>query len=84
METSTTTKAQFGFDSLAKHSPKWLVPAFSASIAIIGVIAFMVSGDPAIADELKLRINHYLTGITMLISVIAPFFGVDIKAKTEV
>ena len=71
--------AKFGLKQVARHAPKWLVPAFSIAIIVIGVVTFMVGGDPAISDELKLRINHYLTGITMLISGIAPFFGVQIR-----
>jgi hypothetical protein len=75
------TKTQFGLNSITKHPPKWLVPTFAASIAIIGVASFIVTGDPGIGDELKLRINHYLTGLTMLISALAPLFGVDIKTN---
>jgi len=75
-------KAKFGTDQFSKHSPKWLVPTFSAIILAIGVIQFLVTGDTEIADELKIRINHYLTGFTMLISGLAPLFGVDpVKAK---
>lgn len=71
--------AKFGLKQWRKESPKWVMPAFSIAIIVIGVVTFMVGGDPAISDELKLRINHYLTGITMLISGIAPFFGVNIR-----
>lgn len=75
------TKTKFGFGSIAKHSPKWLVPSFAAAIAVIGVASFIITGDPGISDEMKVRINHYLTGLSMLISAVAPLFGVDIKAK---
>ena len=73
-------KTKFGFGSISKHAPKWLVPTFAASIAVIGVVSFIVTGDPGISDVAKVRINHYLTGITMLISAVAPLFGVDIKS----
>lgn len=75
------TKTKFGIDNFAKHSPKWLVPAFSATILLIGVASFLITGDPALSDELKVRINHYLTGLTMLVSGLAPLFGVELKAK---
>lgn len=75
------TKTQFGLGSIAKHSPKWLVPAFAGAIIIIGVASFLVTGDPGISDPTKVRVNHYLTGLTMLISGLAPLFGVDLKTK---
>lgn len=75
------TKTKFGFGSISKHPPKWLVPSFAATIAIIGVVSFIVSGDPGITDLAKVRINHYLTGLSLLLSAIAPFFGVDIKLR---
>lgn len=77
--TPPPVSAKFGIKQFKKYAPKWLVPAFSIAIIVIGVITFLVGGDPAISDELKLRINHYLTGLTMLLSGIAPFFGVNIK-----
>lgn len=77
------TKATFGVDSFAKHSPKWLVPTVSGIILTIGVTSFLITGDPSLSNEFKVRINHYLTGLTMLISGLAPLFGVDIKTKTK-
>lgn len=74
------SKTKFGLGSIVKHSPKWVVPSFAASIAIIGVASFIISGDPDISNEVKVRVNHYLTGLSMLVSAIAPLFGVDLKA----
>ena len=71
------SKAKFGADQFSKHSPKWLVPTFAAIILALGVIQFLVTGDTEVPDELKIRINHYITGFTMLISGLAPLFGVD-------
>jgi hypothetical protein len=77
-------KAKFGAGQFSKHSPKWLVPTFAATILAVGVVQFLVTGDPEIPDELKIRINHYLTGFTMFVSGIAPLFGVDaVKKDTE-
>lgn len=72
-------KAKFGLDNFGKHAPKWLVPTLSALILVIGVAQFLITGDPAISTELKLRINHYLVGLGMLVSGIAPLFGVELK-----
>lgn len=72
-------KAKFGLQQAAKHAPKWLVPAFSIAILVIGTIQFMISGDPAIPDDFKLRINHYLTGLGMFLGALAPFFGINIR-----
>lgn len=76
-------KAKFGIESFAKHAPKWLVPTLAGTILIIGVAQFLVTGDPAFSDELKLRINHYLTGFGMLVSGLAPLFGVDLNKKED-
>lgn len=73
------TKTKFGLDSFAKHAPKWLVPSFSIAILMIGVASYLITGDPALSDEFKIRANHYLTGLTMLVSGIAPLFGVELK-----
>jgi len=75
------TKTKFGLGSVAKHAPKWLVPAFAGSIIVLGVASFLITGDPSLSDELKVRVNHYITGIGMLISGLAPLFGVDLKVK---
>jgi len=77
------TKTKFGIGSFAKHAPKWVVPTLSIAIIVIGVIQFVISGDPALSDAVKVRVNHYLTGIGMLITAIAPFFGVELKVKRQ-
>jgi len=75
------TKTQFGIGSFAKHAPKWVVPSLSIAILVIGTAQFLISGDPGITPAVKERVSHYLTGIGMLITAIAPFFGVDLKQK---
>jgi len=73
-------KTKFGVGQITKHSPKWVMPAFAIAMLLISVASFMISGDPAISNELKIRANHYLSGLTMLLSGIAPLFGVEPKA----
>lgn len=76
-----TPKAKFGFGQTDKHAPKWLVPAFAIAIIVIGAVTFMINGDPALSDVFKLRANNYLMGLAMIVSGIAPLFGVDLKKK---
>ena len=74
-------RTKFGVSQVMNHPPKWLVPAFSIAMVLIGVVSYLISGDPLISDEFKLRFNHYLNGLTILLSGIAPFFGVKAEPK---
>lgn len=75
------TKTKFGFGSIAKHPPKWVVPVLALIIGSISIASLMVTGDPGISDDFKIRINHYLNGLSMLVTLVAAMFGVDIDKK---
>lgn len=80
MET-TTTKAKFGLKQAAKHPPKWLVPAFSLSVALLAAFQILIKSDPILTPYAKDIVEYYANCIIVLLTVIAPFFGVDIKKK---
>lgn len=77
METKTT----FGLGSIAKSPPKWVVPTLTIIILVIGTASITISGDPAIASDLKLRINNYLDGLAMLVTGLASMVGKELKLK---
>jgi len=75
------TETKFGFGSIAKHAPKWVIPSLALVIGLISIIDYMVSGDPGLSNEIKIRVNHYLNGFTMLVTLLATMVGVDLKRK---
>lgn len=78
---NVTTKAKFGLKQAAKHPPKWLVPAFSISIALLAAFQILIKSDPILTQQAKEIVEYYANALIIVITTIAPFFGVDIKRK---
>lgn len=71
----------FGLGSIAKSPPMWVVPTLTIIVLILGTASITISGDPAIASDLKLRINNYLDGLIMLVTGLASMVGKELKIK---
>lgn len=78
-----TTKTKFGKKQLSNASPKWLVPVVSSLVILIGVAQIAISGDPSLTEAFKLRSGNYLNALIVLISGVAPFFGIEIKSTKK-
>lgn len=72
---------KFGLKQVNNHTPKWIITTISVTAVLLGVAQFLVAGDPTLPDDVKLRWNHYLTAAMMLVSGIAPFFGINLPGK---
>lgn len=81
MQAHPTTKAKFGFKQIAKHPPKWLVPAVTISVALLTLLQMLVKSDPILSVQTKDIIDYYADALILAITFLAPLFGVDIKRK---
>jgi hypothetical protein len=75
-------KSKFGKSQLNNASPKWVVPTVSSLIVLIAVAQLAISGDPSLADVFKIKSGNYLNALSVLITGIATFWGVEIKSST--
>lgn len=70
--------------SLNKPTPMWATWVFRIVFILTGVAIFVISADPAILAETKVRISIYLKGLDLLIWGLTRALGVDISRDYNV
>lgn len=65
--------------SFTKPTPMWATWMFRIVFALTTVATFIIAGDDAIPDALKVRIGLYLKGFDVFIWTVARGLGVDKK-----
>lgn len=69
------SKTTFGVPSLTRKTPMWAKWMFRITFIATTVAAFVIASDPAIADELKVRLSVYMKGMDMFIFGLSKLFG---------
>ena len=67
-------KTKFG--AITSETPVWAKWMFRVFMTLTTVAAFIVASDPAIADEVKIRVGIYLKAADMLVFGFSKMFGV--------
>lgn len=65
--------------SLNKPTPMWATWVFRGVFVLTGVITFIVAAEPALADDIKIRLGIYLKGIDMLVWGLTRIIGVEVS-----
>jgi hypothetical protein len=65
--------------SLNKPTPMWATWVFRGVFVLTGVITFVVAAEPALADDIKIRLGIYLKGIDMLVWGLTRVIGVEVS-----
>ncbi len=68
------TKVSFG--QLNAPTPMWAKIAFRITIIITSAATFIIASDPAISDDIKIRLGVYLKGFDLLILGLSNLFGI--------
>ncbi len=58
-----------------KPTPEWAKWMFRVTFALTTAAAFIIAGDPLIADDVKIRIGVYLKGLDMFVYALSKMFG---------
>lgn len=74
---------KFGAAGLNNTTPLWAKWVFRGFAIVTTAAAFVISGDPGIPDELKVRILLYLKGGDMLILGLTKLFGLEPTTAAE-
>lgn len=69
------SETKFGFDQLNNKTPYWAKLVFGITAVLTTVAMFIVSSDPGIPDDLKVRLLVYLKGLDMLVLGFSSMFG---------
>lgn len=70
-------KTKFGVGAITKKTPKKVRIIVGTLVILTMVATFIISGDPGIPDDLKVRLNVYLKGLDMLILGAGEMFGLQ-------
>lgn len=79
------TKAKTHFASrtaIRSKTPSWANNAVAITIILLGVVHFIVKGDPTVPAETSDRIILYTDGLAMAITAISRLFGVTYEKAT--
>lgn len=66
-----------GIDQIKNETPQWALWMFRITIILTTVATFIIASDPAISDDLKVRIGVYLKGLDMIVLGFSKLFGVE-------
>lgn len=69
----------FGITQIGKKTPLWVKWVCAFFILLTTVATFVIAGDPAIHNDIKVRIGLYLKGADMLILGVSQMFGFKLK-----
>lgn len=63
--------------SVTKPTPKYATWIFRVVFVLTTAATFVIASDPAIPDDLKVRIGVYLKGLDMIVWGIGRFLGIE-------
>jgi hypothetical protein len=69
----------FGFDAITQETPIWAKWVFRIVFLLTTVATFVIAADPAIADDLKVRLTVYLKALDMIVFGLSKLFGIELK-----
>lgn len=74
-------KKKVKFGAITSPTPQWARWMFRGTAIITSVVALTIAADPAIANDLKIRILLYLKGIDLIVLGFANMFGIQVDRK---
>ncbi|TWF38861.1 hypothetical protein FHW36_10684 [Chitinophaga polysaccharea] len=73
---------KFGVSQLTTKTPAWANIAFYVVLTLTTAATFVVASDPAIPDDLKVRVGIYLKAFDFVSLGISKMFGVTVEPPT--
>lgn len=68
---------KIGISQIKSETPSWAKWMFRIVFILTTAATFIIASDPAIPDEMKVRIGVYLKGLDMIIYGISKMFGIE-------
>lgn len=69
----------FSKKALLTRTPTWANWMFRICLLITSTATFVIASDPAIPDDLKVRINVYVTALNLFVLGLSKMFGVVVE-----
>lgn len=63
--------------SINKPTPQWATWTFRIVFILTTVATFIIASDPAIPDQIKVRVGVYLKGLDMGVWALGRFIGIE-------
>ena len=74
---------KIGLSQLKTDTPKWATWTFRIIFVLTTCATFIIAGDDAIPNDLKVRLGVYLKALDMAIYSISKIIGVDAKNESD-